>query len=304
MKKNNILFLDRQEIDVVKYDICIGDATNSLPYASSFYLDALCEDWSALIIGDYEMVMPLPIRKKYGITYVYPPFFMQQLGIFSEKQIEAEIVHAFIKHIPQKIRFIQTNFNYANPIIEDGVQKTNLILRLDQPYEAIIKSYSKTLQRNLNKALQMTLTFEETDKKAAFISFYKKHTLSKTSVIKKKDIGKLSSLVDALFEKKIAKIFVVKSGSIWLSATLFLITNKRIINLLVANSDASKETNSSARLLDNVISLYADQKIIFDFEGSELPGVSRFYRSFGAEEQVYFQYTENKLPALFKWLKS
>ena len=43
--------------------------------------------------------------------------------------------------------------------------------------------------------------------------------------------------------------------------------------------------------------------IIFDFEGSNLPGVARLYKGFGSKENVYLQIRKNNLPKLVRWLK-
>ena len=56
---NNIRFLRRSEIDLDKWDDTIAKATHSLPYAFSWYLDAVAEHWDALVMDDYKAVMPL-----------------------------------------------------------------------------------------------------------------------------------------------------------------------------------------------------------------------------------------------------
>ena len=302
-KKRDILFLRRSEIDSVKYNKCIREAKNSLAYAFSFYLDAVCDDWSVLILGDYEMVMPLPLRKKYGVLYVYPPFFTQQLGVFSSAAIPNDILLDFISDVPKEVQFIQTNLNFANPCSQNCIERRNLVLSLNQTYEKLRSGYSKTLDRNLKKTQSISTSIESTDDTARFLAFFKMHTLAKTKVIKKADVVKLESLVDVLMANSIAKIFVVKAGDEWLSATLFLITKDRITNLLVANSNKYKELNSSSKLLDHIIELYANTSYLLDFEGSEIEGVAKFYTSFGAAQQNYFQYTLNRLPRLLRWIK-
>ncbi len=39
--------------------------------------------WDALVLDDYQAVMPLTWRSKFGIRYLYQPAFTQQTGIFS-----------------------------------------------------------------------------------------------------------------------------------------------------------------------------------------------------------------------------
>jgi len=61
-----IQYLTNHEIDKVKWDECINSASNGLIYAYSFYLDHMSKHWDALVLGDYNAVMPLTWNKKYG----------------------------------------------------------------------------------------------------------------------------------------------------------------------------------------------------------------------------------------------
>ena len=80
----SIKYILREHIDEDKYNECITISKQSLIYGYSWYLDIVCDQWDALILDDYVAVMPIPWRKKYGITYVYPPLWLLQLGIFSK----------------------------------------------------------------------------------------------------------------------------------------------------------------------------------------------------------------------------
>jgi hypothetical protein len=78
----NIQYLSNQQIDKTKWDHCIDNAGNGLIYAYSFYLDNMAKNWDALVLNDYEAVMPLTWNKKYGIHYLYQPFFDGSIGSF------------------------------------------------------------------------------------------------------------------------------------------------------------------------------------------------------------------------------
>ena len=58
-----------KEIDFKKWDNCIESAINRNIYATTWYLDLVCKNWDALILNDYEAVMPLPWNKKWGVKY-------------------------------------------------------------------------------------------------------------------------------------------------------------------------------------------------------------------------------------------
>src|SRR4051812_5166299 len=98
--------LNRTEIDNSLWDACIRKSHNSKVYGYSWYIDLFADDWIGIVKGNYESVMPLPVRKKYLIDYIYTPYYIQQLGIFSVHALTAEEIEVFIDHIPSKYRLI------------------------------------------------------------------------------------------------------------------------------------------------------------------------------------------------------
>jgi hypothetical protein len=55
--------------------------------------------------------------------------------------------------------------------------------------------------------------------------------------------------------------------------------------------------------MDGVISQLAGKDNFIDFEGSEIDGIERFYKSFGAFKRPYYKYKNNRLPKILAWLK-
>ena len=82
MAESNIAYIPQQQIDKTKWDNCINAAANGLLYARSYYLDTTAITWDALVLNDYEAVMPLPIRKKWIFSYLFEPPMTPVLGIF------------------------------------------------------------------------------------------------------------------------------------------------------------------------------------------------------------------------------
>ena len=105
-EKDNIKYIPYGQLDKMKWDSCITNADNGLIYAYSFYLDQMYRQWDALVLNDYEAVMPMTWNKKYGISYLYQPFLTAQLGVFG-KNITEERVSNFIQSIPSSFRLIE-----------------------------------------------------------------------------------------------------------------------------------------------------------------------------------------------------
>src|SRR6187549_1394953 len=103
---NHIQYLSHKEIDKTKWDACIEQASNGLIYPYSFYLDAMAKHWDALVLNDYEAIMPLTWNRKYGFYYLYQPAFTASLGIFGS-QVNEHLVSSFLDAIPLKFRLIE-----------------------------------------------------------------------------------------------------------------------------------------------------------------------------------------------------
>src|SRR6187431_3242733 len=113
-----IQFLNHSSIDKTKWDLCIEQSVNSFVYGYSWYLDVLAPNWNALVLNDYEAVMPLTGNRKLFIHYLFQPFFTQQLGVFSRSTLTQKQLGAFIGAVPDKYRFVDINLNDQNEITE------------------------------------------------------------------------------------------------------------------------------------------------------------------------------------------
>ena len=107
----SIKYIHREHLDEEKYNQCIDTSLQSKIYAFSWYLDIVCDNWDVLVLDDYEAVMPIPWRKKYGIKYVYPPFWVLQLGVFSNEVIDE---NEFLTPLFNKFKFVELRMNTHN----------------------------------------------------------------------------------------------------------------------------------------------------------------------------------------------
>ena len=96
----SIIWLRSSEIHRAGWDECIKHAFNGSVYGYSWYLDAVCWEWEALVVGDYEMVMPLPLQKIGGVRIVANPFLLPYVSIYSRVRPSLEKIHQFFDAIP------------------------------------------------------------------------------------------------------------------------------------------------------------------------------------------------------------
>jgi hypothetical protein len=303
-----IIYLTHKEIDKIRWDDCINHSVNSLPYALSWWLDTVSPGWEALVKGDYEAVMPLTCRRKYGFHYLFQPFYTQQLGIFSPKMHLAKDVNEFLEVLPKECRYVSIQLNYFNnpslPAFRYTVRR-NFILDLKPSYPRLHASYHRNCRRNLQKAASRRLSVKQGPGAIAFTTFMSRY-LDKDIQGKRKPL--LSSLQHLAMESLQNGTGVIlgtyKPDGKMIAAGWFINFPGRCLFMACASAPEGKESHAMALLVDHIIREKAGSGIILDFTGSDLPGVAYFNTGFGSVKTTYLAVKRNLLPWPVRWLKA
>ncbi len=281
-------------------------------YGLSWYLDVVSNcKWDALILGNYEAVMPLCYKHKWGLKYIYPPLFAQQLGVFSKNIIDRNLLHDFLNHIPAKFRYVEMSISVAHgepngAIIDSCTQNTNIELDLGHSYPQLYANYSTNLKRNLKKVAVENLIFENNTNLPEVIDLFKNFKGLEYPDMGTKQYETLTKLNAAALQRQQSWCVGVRNfaSNELLAGALFIVSNQRIIFLFSGVSAKGKQERAMFYLIDQVIQLHADKDTVLDFDGSNNVELARFYQGFGGKVSVYSNIIINKLPILIKWLKS
>lgn len=300
-----IRHLRYDEIDKAKWDRCITLAFNGNVYAYSWYLDIVAYGWEALVQGDYETVFPLPVRSKWGVSYLYQPLFVQQLGVFSIGRLDEYRVGAFLQAIPGYIRYGRFNLNMHNKVRETGQVKMQLLpdiqLNLLKDLEDLRKAYSENTRRNIQKALKNGLTIAEWIKPEDVVGLFRATKGREVVAWGERDYRRLVHLMHTLMHRAAGISYGVYTPSNELcAAAFFAISHQRLILLLSAVDETGRQSGAMHYLIDQVISRKQNDCLILDFEGSRNPNLARFYASFGAETFYYPLVELNRFPGFLK----
>ena len=302
-----ITYVTYQHIDKRKWYNCIDESPNGLVYAYSFYLDEMADNWDALVLNDYEAVMPLTWRRKYNIHYLYQPFFCASLGIFSKQKITAGTVNSFLQAVPVKFKYWDISLNHANNFLlpEFGMyERMNYVLSLNKPYEEIYASFRTNIKRNIKKAEELRCTVEK-NINLTDILVLSKDILQAVSPIEEEDYNNFAELYKILFAKEKAVNYAVYSAQKELLAScVFFFSHNRAYYILVGNHPNGKTVGASHLLINAFIKDYAGKNLLLDFEGSDIRNLAFFYSSFGAVEEKYAAVKLNRLSKLFRWMKN
>ena len=295
---NQIKYLQQKEIDKEKWDACISNAMNGLIYAYSFYLDHMAKHWDALVLADYEAVMPLTWNKKYSLYYLYQPAFTASLGVFG-KDVDGTLVKNFLDSIPKKFRLTEISLNHANnfPAAINGYYpRSNYVLDLNKPYEEILYRYRESHRRNILKAKQVGCRISKEISVDEIITINQEQ-LKHIDGTKPEDYIQFRNLYKFLKDKHQAKTYaVVDPTNKTLASAVFFFSQTRVYYILVGNHPDGKTLGASHALIDAFIKDHAGQNLILDFEGSDIRNLAFFYSSFGAKEEIYPAIKINRLP--------
>lgn len=310
-----IKYLKHNQIDKKLWDACIRQAFNGNAYAVSWYLDLVHEGWEALIEDDYERVMPLTGAKKFGSSYLFQPYFTQQLGVFSKSRLSPGIVETFIQSIPSHFKFVEINLNSFNKISDEKntvSRNNNFLLDLINPYERLVKKYTTNTRRNLKKSAANKLSISKNIKPEELIKLFRNNRGNR---LKKWDDSHYHILQRimyiAVYKGKGVLYGVYTEFNELCAAAFFLKNNNRLVFLFSGSNQSARENGAMTLLIDSVIQEFASSRTVFDFEGSNDENLARFYRGFGAKKNTYpglqinnFSFPAKQIFQLYKHFKN
>lgn len=296
----HIHYLQRNEINKEAWNDCVAAAANGLIYAHTFYLDALCTQWDAFVWGNYRAIMPLPWRKKWGIKYVYPPAFIQQLGWFGN-DFPKELISEMKPLLRKNFSFGEYFFNYTQ---QAGIPKDNYLLDLHKPYEKIAAAYKTDLRKNLKRAGKHILHYRASNNFQKAIDYYQNAYEKRMPHVTRQDYKNLSNLFGQLAASgnlMVREVHNAEDETYAIAACP--VYRNRIYFLLSTTTPAGRQYQANHFLVDELIKEFSLQEMVLDFEGSDIESIAHFYKNFGAINQPYFFYRWNYLPWPIKLLK-
>lgn len=291
-------------IDAQQWNSLIEQSNNGLIYAQYDYLHAMADNWEAIVLDNYRVVWPLPFRKKWGIKYYCTPAFIQQLGLIG--LIEPNDMNTCIELIKNSVALadLQLNFSNDTTIISVKQARTNFTINLNQSFEEI-RNHCQPGFRNtfLQLTQQANLAFTTSEDYSTIIDQYYTLYQDKHQSLQQKDITQFKSLIAHYAAAGKCKLHIIKEGNHLHAASILLFDNKRIYNILNLLTEEGRKAQSNYLLYGSILSTYCERDLLFDFEGSDLPGVKAFYAKMQPINQPYLQCRLNQLPWPLRLLK-
>ncbi len=279
-------------------DIPYMAVSGHLPYLLPAYLDVLVPDWALLQVGEH--YFPLPVRRVLGFRLLEQPLLTQRFALVSASDTAPPPYAELLQYLQAHFQHIDLCLDTTGLVLAPGWQQQERVTyRLDVPAssELLYTGYNNHLRRILKKPVDLELR-KDIDL-TAFLPFLRRHLNEKTRLP-----ASFYTKAEALLLSPALKwhLYGAFSGQELVAACAILHTGKQAYYQLAASAPAGKEQNAMHLLVNRVLEDLCGQGILFDFEGSMIPGLQRFYGGFGAKPYLYTRVSHSRLPwPLSRW---
>jgi hypothetical protein len=300
-----IIYREHNEIDRVRWDECVGNSPRVKPYGFSWYLDIMAPGWAALIDDDYDAVFPITGFKRFGISYIATPVFLQRLGVFSPGKSESDKINEFLEYIPDFYKLIDLCvWQYVDCKGFTVTEKTNFELDLSCSYDLLWQNFSSRCKKDIEKSCRQRPEMTNDITPGELIRLFRNNSGSEIKGIKERDYQRLNTLMDFCINRKKGRITGVRSlNKKLIFARFFLISEGSITMLFASGTRESREKRTNYYVINEIIREFCSAKTILDFEGSSIPSIASFMRSFGCTNVPFYRIYRNRLPWPIRMLK-
>jgi hypothetical protein len=286
------------KIDVGKWDRCIDDSVNGLIYSKALYLNHLADNWTGIVMNDYEAVMAVAWKKKLGVVYCYDVPFIQQLGVVY--QARQQDLQPFIDALNRLCRYGRYPFNFDNKI--DGAICTNFVHDITVPYDRLWRSFSEDARQHTKAEARTELQYAAGDYEEVLELC--RELYGKNSGLAGSHFNKMKQLCYGLRQEgKLEVRKAVDASGSTMAVALMPKDKRRLYNIVNGTVSEGKKSKANYFLLSRIWMEFCGSGLLFDFEGSDIKGVRDFYKKFSPRYEPYNAVQINRLPALIKMLK-
>lgn len=265
-----------------------------------FWLDVVAPGWDVVCVrNDQDLLAVMPFWKVDNqlrmppLTQFLGPHILQknQLSVTDELKLLTELR----EQLPVFDRFEQRwQYGYDNwlPFYWEGFKQTtkytyvlNNLLDESSLWEQLIDPKKRQIKKARKNKVQIT-------KDLGFEVFYTlvEGTFAKQGMKMPYSFELLKSITNACIQNEQGVIlYAVSEDGIPLAASFLVWDSWSTYYIVSGIDDNYKKLGGSSLLMWESIMLAASKTPLFDFEGSMIQGVERYFRSFGAQQKTYFE---------------
>lgn len=243
--------------------------------------DALHPNWVYVLNDQHQILLRLPVVRKFGLKAYLQPLFIRDLDLLADlSAAQCNDLTTFLR----RRSFLHLNISINNNELRGGQTGKFQKLELSGDIDLLRAGYSENVKRSLKKAKDLQLqeiSFSD------FQSFFIKQ--------KGEDLGNLNAAAWLRLEKLAAA--ASKKDSFYCCGTyaqkellavgLFFKWKKQLYFMKGTLNDQGKKCGALVFLIDAVLEKHVPSFEALDFIGSNQESIAAFYKKFGAVDHRY-----------------
>lgn len=289
-------------------------------FSRDWWLDACAgkEGWDVVVVERGEEIvaaLPYILRRHWGWNILTQPALTQALGPWLRSSAakyakrlgkEKDLMFALIDALPRHQRYIQ-NWHHSQtnwlPFYWRGFrQTTRYTYRLPQldDKEALWAGFQENIRTDIRKARsRIGLTVRQDCPVEDFIDLHAK-TFSRQGMDMPDSVEIILRLDKACSEQKARQIFIAEDSQGRRHAGVYIVWDQNSAYYLMGGGDPELRNSGATSLcLWEAIQFASSVSKSFDFEGSMIEPIERFFRAFGAVQTPYYEVSKT----LLSWLR-
>jgi hypothetical protein len=257
--------------------------------------------------------IPLFFKKRLGVTFCAMPSLTQTWGVVIEPiegkpvhQItrQLEILTIFARHLAGEQVFLQ-RFHPAIvnflPFHWQGfrqVSRVTYVIEYLCDLDRVWAEMRENQRREIRKAEKRGIVVERCDSEIVAQNLAK--TYGRQGLQSPAKAHLLRLIHQAAQQNDAGECFAARDASGRVHAAAMLVWDRKRAYYLAGGGDPTLRTSgATALLLWKMMQFASGRSAVFDFEGSQIPAVERFFRAFGASQVWYHEIS--KMP---NWLRA
>jgi len=284
--------VNKSAINREKWDALVNNTTNATIYNQSVFLDVLAENWLLLVNDDYSAGIPIPYTIRLGVKGMYTPNFCREFCFLGVDKLTNS-------DLKQSLELLKKEFSYCTINLSDNYFDEPVSERVYQTLSGnpILNSQAK---RSLKKYEKSDLYIERTELKNV-LSIISDELSSKVKSLKPIDLLRFEQLIQSIPTQQLF-ILGVKNNHEWLGGMVFTLWKNKLHYLKGGCVELAKQEGAMFAMMQYAIDHTWHNDLLMDFGGSNVEGVQRFNKAFGAMDLTYFEWSWNNTPLWFSSL--
>lgn len=285
------------------------ELSNSI-FSQPWWLDAVAPgQWDEVVVNDSEQVvarMPFVIRKRLGLTFLTMPHLTQSLGpsflereakyakrLAREKDLMTRLIEKLPKHDWFNQRFHCSVTNWLPFHWRGFEQTTRYTYRLGNlsDLDGIWSGFLTNIRTDIRKAEKRVAV--RTDLGVEKFLDVNEMTFKRQGRELPYSRDLVKRIDEACGNRDCRKIFFAEDSKGRVHASVYIVWDERAAYYLMGGSDPELRNSGATSLaIWSAIRFAVNVTNTFDFEGSIVERIERFFRAFGGQQVPYFHVTK------------